>query len=106
MLFIISYSCFTAAFFSAFAEPRQKDMFNYVEHFVLCSFSLEIVFNFMRLTDGDEDEKNRSHAAIARRYLKSGWFFFDILATFPFYLIETVGNQGIWFKLMRMIRIP
>jgi len=60
----------------------------------------------MTLPDGDEDEKNRTHRAIAKKYVKSGWFFFDLIATTPFYLITDMGNNGIWFKLLRMIRIP
>jgi len=47
----------------------------------------------------------REHSKIAKKYVKSGWFFFDLLATFPFYLFNN-ANDLIWFKLLRMIRIP
>jgi len=46
----------------------------------------------------------REHSKIAKKYVKSGWFFFDVLATFPFYMLDTANL--IWFKLLRMIRIP
>lgn len=46
--------------------------------------------------------------------MKSGWFFIDIIATFPFYLIERTINVdsnhntslGILFKLLRCVRLP
>mmetsp|Transcript_117341 Transcript_117341/g.163294 ORF Transcript_117341/g.163294 Transcript_117341/m.163294 type:complete len:90 (-) Transcript_117341:1450-1719(-) len=46
----------------------------------------------------------REHSKIAKKYLKSGWFLFDVVATFPFYMFDTANL--IWFKLLRMIRIP
>ncbi len=106
MLLMITYSCFSSAYFCAFQKPKDDYIFTYAEHFVFASFSTEIILKFMTLPDGDEDEKNRTHKAIAKKYLKSGWFFFDFIATIPFYLITDMGNNGIWFKLMRMIRIP
>lgn len=39
-----------------------------------------------------------------KRYMKSGWFFLDCSATFPFYLFKT--SNGSWLKLLRMSRIP
>jgi hypothetical protein len=52
-----------------------------------------------------------------KRYVKSGWFFLDVTATFPFYLIEgsiSSGNSdadnsssySLFLKLLRMIRLP
>lgn len=48
--------------------------------------------------------------------MKSGWFFLDILATFPFYLFNTGGgaegesgaggDSTTLLKLLRMVRIP
>lgn len=50
--------------------------------------------------------------------MKSGWFFLDVTATFPFYLIEgsiSSGNDAaadnsssysLFLKLLRMIRLP
>jgi hypothetical protein len=37
-----------------------------------------------------------------------GSFFFDLLATFPFFLIKTGSdsNYGLYFKLIRLTRIP
>ncbi len=43
---------------------------------------------------------------LQKKYVKSGWFFLDFIATTPFYLNTDTGNNGIWLKLLRMIRIP
>jgi hypothetical protein len=63
-----------------------------------------MIIKFMRFPESD-GEVNLKHSDIAKKYLKSGWFFFDLVATFPFYLFD-VGNAGTWFKLLRLIRIP
>jgi hypothetical protein len=60
----------------------------------------------------DADKSERSHFLILKRYIKSGWFFFDVIATFPFYLIEPyilkneTASFGVLLKLLRMIRLP
>jgi hypothetical protein len=46
----------------------------------------------------------RSHLYIAKKYFKSGWLLLDLLATFPFYMLNNVN--GIGFKMIRMVRIP
>jgi hypothetical protein len=46
----------------------------------------------------------RNHVFIAKKYIYSGWFFLDVMATFPFYLLK--GVEGSAFKLLRMVRIP
>lgn len=40
--------------------------------------------------------------------MKSGQFFLDFLATFPFYLLPQEGGQKqtVWIKLIRLVRIP
>jgi len=45
--------------------------------------------------------------------MRSGWFFLDVTATFPFYMLQnsdTAENNdsafGVLFKLLRMVRIP
>ena len=79
-----------------------------LEHVVFVSYTLDIIFNFMRLpiSEGDQHKQmeQRSHLLIAKKYFKSGWLFVDSIATFPFYLLKT--SNGSWFKLLRMVRIP
>jgi len=105
MLLVIAYSCTTSAFFTAFEQPC-LEVFTIIEHIVLAAFSLEIVLKFMIMPDNSSEDKVVTHSDIAKAYIKSGWFFFDIVATFPFYLIEDAGKAKTWFKLMRLIRIP
>jgi len=105
MLLVIAYSCTTSAFFTAFDQPPEK-VFGYLENIVFAAFSLEIILKFMKLPDNTSEDKVVTHSDIAKAYIKSGWFFFDLIATFPFYLIEDAGKARTWFKLMRLVRIP
>lgn len=114
MLIVIAYSCFSSAYFTAFEMDSCDMVIISIEHVVFICFTLEIIFKFMRLSD-DENiiVSEQDHSTIAKRYIKSGEFFFDFLATFPFYMFsicpedgEEGGNFGIWFKLMRLVRIP
>mmetsp|Transcript_15224 Transcript_15224/g.20611 ORF Transcript_15224/g.20611 Transcript_15224/m.20611 type:complete len:144 (+) Transcript_15224:554-985(+) len=110
MLLVILYSCITSAFFTAFDFPSEGFIYN-MEHFVFGCFTLDIIFNFMRqYQDYKTNSWVTSHSDIAKRYFKSGWFFFDFIATFPFYLLPQEEDSGssnlILFKLLRMIRLP
>lgn len=85
MLLVIGYSCFSSAYYCAFDFPTEEGLI-ILEHFVFASFTLEIIFNCCRLPP-NADESERNHLSIIKRYLRSGRFFLDFLATFPFYLI-------------------
>jgi hypothetical protein len=95
-------------FFTSFDYDFMSDPVLYaLEMVVLVFFSADLIFNFFREpTKGDLD-KEWTHTEIAKNYLK-GSFFIDILATFPFFLIKTEkgANYGLYFKLLRMIRLP
>lgn len=108
MLAIIAYSCFTSAFFLAFDFPSNPTLI-ILEHVVLALYSTEIILKLMRLPI-DAKQEDRSHLKILKAYMKSGWFFIDLLATFPFYLIdsgsESDDSTGSFLKLLRMVRIP
>jgi hypothetical protein len=106
MLLIVAYSCFASAYFTAFDFPKGSALLWNLEHLVFVSFSFDITFTFMRVPDSDGDDKLKDHTVIAKKYMKNGMFFFDFLATFPFYLLPSNGDFGIWFKLLRMVRIP
>lgn len=85
MLLIITYSCFSSAYYCAFDFPNSSG-FLILEHIIFASFTFEMVFKCMRLPHNAEATE-KSHLFIFKRYLKSGWFFLDLIATFPFYLI-------------------
>lgn len=81
-----------------------------LEHIVFGSYSLDIIFNFMRLPSPEDlssmknpTQNTRSHLFIAKRYCLGYRFWTDFTATFPFYLIS---NEGGWLKLLRMTRLP
>jgi len=88
MLLIISYACFSSAYYVAFDFPRDNLLLFNLEHVVFAFFSMDIIFNFMRVPESmDGPTGKRDHLTIFKTYFKSGWFFFDLIATFPFYLI-------------------
>jgi hypothetical protein len=110
MLLVIGFSCFSSAYYCAFEFPTEKTLIN-LEHCVFASFTLEIIFMCMKLPP-NADESDRNHLQIIKRYLRSGRFFLDLTATFPFYLWQNNeafgGNStfGVLFKLLRMVRLP
>ena len=79
-----------------------------MEHCVFASFTIEIIFKCMRLPP-NADESEYKHILIIKRYMKTGEFFFDFVATFPFYLIPQENSDTDYatlLKLLRMVRIP
>ena len=59
-------------------------------------------------SEDSESEKgtvSNTFIAIASRYMKSGVFFFDLIATFPFFLFNSMKG-GTFLKLVRLIRLP
>jgi hypothetical protein len=108
MLAIIAYSCFFSAFYTAFDYKFEENMALFVlEYVVFVSFTFDIIFHFMRPFKNEDNEESATHTEIAKKYLM-GSFFFDLLATFPFFLIKTGtdSNYGLYFKLIRLTRIP
>ena len=120
MMIIIAYSCFLSAYYAAFDFPLQNPLCYWMENLCTLFFTLDIVFNFMRVPD-DRDvnsETKVTHSTIGLRYIKGGKFFIDVIATVPLYLITYVqgqrtnweeqegGNQyGVFLKLVRLVRI-
>jgi hypothetical protein len=107
MLFIVAYSCFSAAYFTAFGFPKTRgsSLAYFLEDVVFVSFGLDIIFNFFRVPENYGEEKPKSHFSVAKLYLKSGTFFLDLLVTFPFYL-TSISDSVVWIKLLRIAKIP
>ena len=53
MLLVIAYSCFTSAYYVAFSFP-ETDQLLILEHIVFGSYTLDILFNFLRLPTQEE----------------------------------------------------
>jgi hypothetical protein len=106
-LAVIAYSCFTSMFFVSFDYPFVDDPLLYgLELVVLVFFSADLIFNFFREPAKAESDKVWTHTEIAKNYMK-GSFIIDISATFPFFLLNTgKANYGLYFKLLRLIRLP
>lgn len=104
MLMIIVYSCVTTAYFTIFEIPKGNLFFYNMEHVGFVSFSLDFIFNLMRQYRDIDGSFVTQHKKIITKYIKSGWFFIDIIATFPYYLLPT--DNLIMVKLIRLIRLP
>ena len=105
MLMIIVYSCITTAYFTIFDLPHDSSFFYYMEHVGFISFSLDFIFNLMRQYRDIDGTFVTQHKKIVTKYVKSGWFFIDIIATFPYFLLSN-GDNLIMVKLIRLIRLP
>ena len=73
-------------------------------------FMLDIFLNFFTgYYDSSEElgEPIMNCKKIAINYIK-GWFFLDVIATFPFQLIELYAHTGgtKYNKLLRLLRLP
>jgi hypothetical protein len=104
MLMIIIYSCITTAYFTIFSLPADSTFFYNMEHIGFTSFTLDFIFNLMRQYRDIDGTFVTEHKRIFTKYAKSGWFFIDIVATFPYYLLDT--ESLITVKLIRLIRLP
>lgn len=92
MLSVITYSCFTSAYYCTFEFPTNESLVM-IENLILIFFSIEIILKCMRVPH-DMELDNRSHLKIIKNYMKSGWLFLDLLATFPFYLFQSSDDSG------------
>jgi Ion transport protein len=85
----IAYACFSSAYYCAFDFSRKNQVLYSLEHVIFVTFLLDIILNLMRVQDSmiEGQHSEPSHLKILKKYAKSGWLFFDLLATFPFYLV-------------------
>lgn len=88
MLAVIVYSCFSSMYFAAIEFDICNELIFQTENICTAFFTLDIIFRFFRLPDDGKDFSQVSHATIAMKYVKSGSFFFELLATIPLYLIQ------------------
>lgn len=118
MLAIIVYSCFSSMYFAAIEFDICNEIIYWTENVITAFFTFDIIFRFFRLPDDGKDSMTVSHAQIAIKYIKSGSFFFEVLATVPLYLFsryentpckvsdDSGGSQvGVIIKLVRLVRI-
>ena len=102
MMLVILYSCIMSAYYAAFSLPSMK-ILSFLEWVTLCSFSTDIIFNFMRMIQGPDGSYIKSHSVIAKNYLKTS-LLFDLAATVPFDRI--ISDDFIIVKLLRLMRLP
>jgi hypothetical protein len=54
MLLIIAYACFSSAYYCAFDFPKSNMVLLSFEHAVFAAFSVDIIFNLMRVPESME----------------------------------------------------
>ena len=69
-------------------------------------FILDIVINF-RTGYWDDGTLVMSACTIATRYIKSGWFFFDLIATIPYdrITVKHGPRAALLLRLLRLLRL-
>ena len=117
MLAVIVYSCFSSMYFAAIEFNVCNDLLFHVENVCTAFFTIDILLRFIRLPE-NKYPYQVTHMQIAKKYLASGSFFTDVVATIPLYLItrgqcvdgkspdEDSSSQGtVILKLLRLVRI-
>ena len=103
ILIIIGYSCFTTVFYVSFGSPIPPTM-KFIDNCVTIAFALDLIFNFLQeYQDKETMNKIRDQKKIAMNYIKSGWFFLDFLATFPFDWL--FSSDVLFTRLIRLTRL-
>lgn len=103
ILLVIGYSCFTTVFYVSFDSKISPTM-KIIDNCVTLAFAMDFIFNFLQeYQDKETMNKIRDHKKIAMNYIKSGWMFLDLLATFPF---DWFFDQDVLFtRLIRLTRL-
>jgi hypothetical protein len=89
MLIVIMYSCVMSAYFVMFDFIDDPITWWWLENASFAFFLSDLCFNVMRQYRDIDGTFVTSHKKIIVKYLKSGWLILDVVATFPFYLLES-----------------
>ena len=79
----------------------------------IANYIIEILFLIFIILQFFQEYQNpetlvivKSHKKIAKKYMKSIWFFVDIISIIPFELFIKNNNIIIYAKIIRLIRLP
>ena len=108
---MVIYSAVVILYYSAFSK-REKDWKVGLDYTFDCLFILDIMFNFFTAYYDKFGRLVASRAKIKSNYLRT-WFIIDVLASFPFELLASIGSSGIdrnsdifsLFKFPRLLRL-
>ena len=87
MLFVITYSCFSSAYFAAIRFDVCDPFIFWTENLWTFLFIVDIIFNFVRIPE-DKVNQKVTHLQLFKLYNANGTFILDVIATFPAYLIQ------------------
>ena len=97
------WACSYSAYYAVFDFVTLSTAEIIINTWVLMSFTLDIVFNFLRQYRDVDGRLVDSHWLIASKYLK-GWFVFDLVATIPIFFLFGTQNSAI-IKLLRLLKL-
>ena len=102
---VLVYVTFILTFELAFL-PDPPLFFKVSEYVTSVFFILDIGYNFNRVYLSSKGALVVKRSSIACKYIKT-WFFIDLIASFPFFLITRMGNSSITqsTKTLKILRI-
>jgi len=83
MTLVNFWACVISAWMTIF-ELGDSAWVQILDIIVFVSFALDITFTLCKQYRDVSGVLVKSHKMIFIRYLKSGWFFIDVVSTFPF----------------------
>lgn len=87
MAIVNFWACVYSAWITVF-KVEDATWANTLDIIVLVSFTLDILFTMARQYRDVHGILVTSHRLIFLKYLQSGWFFIDVISTFPFNYID------------------
>jgi hypothetical protein len=92
LIYTATIDPYLTSFYSARSEEIEFQLT--VDIFIDIVFAIDIILSFFTPIVKSNRKLETRHSKIAKKYLK-GWFFIDVITTFPFYLIEKIDTMEI-----------
>ena len=104
MILLLAYTSTVVPYQVAFVDV-DSDFSTFLNYLVDVLFGLDIIVNFFSAYETKNHRTEIHLGKIVKNYL-TGWFFLDLVATFPTQVfLNTQSNSGV-NKLARLARIP
>ena len=107
---LLLYTATVMPYRLAFTDGADQGAWVYIEYTVNVLFSLDLILNFFSAIYSPEGDLVISLKTVVWTYAK-GWMFIDLVACFPFNLVDTSGTMAIssgsgYNGLVRLMRVP
>lgn len=105
---LLMYTATIMPFSMAFIQSESKDIWYILDLVIDVLFFIDLVVNCITCYNNDQGVLIVSRSKIFTRYLKT-WFFLDLVACFPFSMLETgdeTAPDDDYSNFLRLIRLP